>query len=88
MKFLSIAVITLSCASAFGQVQIWRCGAEYTNNEIEAKRLNCTLIGPRKLTDKEKEKAAYDACQFDAAKFPTEYGVKNGMRLCKEKFGQ
>lgn len=30
----------------------------------------------------------YESCQQDAAKAPTESGVRVGMRLCREKFGQ
>lgn len=30
----------------------------------------------------------FESCQSDAAKAPTELGVKAGLRVCREKFGQ
>ena len=30
----------------------------------------------------------YESCQTDAAKAPTSQGVSQGMRVCREKFGQ
>ena len=30
----------------------------------------------------------YESCQTDAAKAPTSQGVFQGMRVCREKFGQ
>ncbi len=30
----------------------------------------------------------YESCQTDAAKAPTSQGVNQGMRVCREKFGQ
>lgn len=30
----------------------------------------------------------YELCQTDAAKAPTSQGVNQGMRVCREKFGQ
>lgn len=30
----------------------------------------------------------YESCQQDAAKSPTELGVKVGLQLCRKKFGQ
>lgn len=41
---------------------------------------------PRKLNTFEKWR--YDSCREKAAQAPTEIGVKSGMALCKEKYGQ
>lgn len=41
---------------------------------------------PRKLSAVDQWR--YESCQQDAAKAPTETGVRVGLRLCREKFGQ
>ena len=30
----------------------------------------------------------FESCMTDAAKAPTEFGVRAGLRVCREKFGQ
>lgn len=85
MKYLFAVVLSLLSVGVGAQDKIFRCGNEYTTNEAEAKKLNCKQILPVELSASDKLK--YQACQTEATKMPTELGVREGMRLCRVKFG-
>lgn len=83
---------------AIGQAKPPRSPLENENPDYSHGGLNETVIDKyiqeaALVTLKKKELGPidswrYESCQKEAAKAPTELGVRVGTRICREKFGQ
>lgn len=83
MKKLFLIAALIAVQSHAEDEKIYRCGSEYTNTVTPAQAKSCKLVTPAELTPA--EKADYQKCRMEAAKAPTEMGVRVAIAVCNER---
>jgi hypothetical protein len=83
MKKLLLIVCILPTIALAADDKIYRCGEEYTNTVTPEQAVNCKQISPPPLT--KAEEARWQKCRLEAAKAPTEMGVRVALRVCYDQ---